>query len=91
MALTNYERVGKTLAFVKDGLAPFVEREMKSEYGDTWFTVLSSNLNPVQTATLGTAVNLTWDIALILRCMEEHWRGVLKKRSVRRSGASFLN
>ena len=27
MAITNYERVGKAMALLKAGLAPFVERE----------------------------------------------------------------
>ena len=30
MAITNHERVGKALDLLKDGLAPFVEREFKS-------------------------------------------------------------
>jgi hypothetical protein len=30
MAITNHERVGKALELLKTGLAPFVEREIKS-------------------------------------------------------------
>ena len=30
MAITNHERVGKALDLLKAGLAPFVERELKS-------------------------------------------------------------
>jgi putative DNA methylase len=30
MAITNYERVGKALELPRDGLRPFVEREMAS-------------------------------------------------------------
>jgi hypothetical protein len=33
MAITNYERVGKALELLKAGLAPFVERELRSTYG----------------------------------------------------------
>jgi len=32
MAITNHERVGKALEFLKSGLGPFVEREMMSIY-----------------------------------------------------------
>ena len=32
MAITNHERVGKTMELLKTGLAPFVEREFKSDY-----------------------------------------------------------
>jgi hypothetical protein len=30
MAITNHERVGKSLTLLKDGLGPFVERELKA-------------------------------------------------------------
>ena len=32
MAITNHERVGKALDLLKDGLRPFLEREMKAQY-----------------------------------------------------------
>ena len=31
MAITNHERVGKAMEFLKRGLQPFVEREMKAQ------------------------------------------------------------
>ena len=33
MAITNHERVGKALDLLKDGVTPFLERELKSEEG----------------------------------------------------------
>jgi predicted AAA+ superfamily ATPase len=36
MAITNQERVGRALELVRDGLRPFVEREMKAAFGDNW-------------------------------------------------------
>ncbi len=36
MAITNQERVGKAMDLLRDGLAPFVEREFKSQHGDGW-------------------------------------------------------
>jgi hypothetical protein len=36
MAITNHERVGKSLTLLKAGLGPFVERELKAKYGDGW-------------------------------------------------------
>ncbi len=32
MAMTNRDRVGKALELLRDGLAPFVRREMEREY-----------------------------------------------------------
>jgi hypothetical protein len=37
MALSNHERVGKALDCLKDGLQPFVEREMKAQHAQLWF------------------------------------------------------
>ena len=34
MAITNHERVGKAMDLLKQGLAPFVEREFKNSYKD---------------------------------------------------------
>ena len=34
MAITNHERVGKTMELLKTGLGPYVEREFKSIYKD---------------------------------------------------------
>src|SRR5258705_178735 len=34
MAATNHERVGRSLDLLRDGLAPFVEREFASVYGN---------------------------------------------------------
>ena len=36
MAVTNHERVGRALALLTDGLAPFVARECKAKYGNHW-------------------------------------------------------
>lgn len=36
MAITNHERVGKALELLKAGLAPFVEREMRTRLGKDW-------------------------------------------------------
>jgi predicted AAA+ superfamily ATPase len=40
MAITNRERIGKGLDLLASGLRPFVERELKSQLGDNWRTVL---------------------------------------------------
>jgi hypothetical protein len=34
MAISNHERVGKAMDLLKQGLAPFIERELKSVYKD---------------------------------------------------------
>jgi hypothetical protein len=37
MAISNYDRVSKALEILKDGLQPFVEREMKLKHEQRWF------------------------------------------------------
>lgn len=36
MALSNHERIGKALALLGDGLAPFVARECEGKFGPNW-------------------------------------------------------
>jgi predicted AAA+ superfamily ATPase len=36
MAITNYDRVGKALELLRQGLKPFVEREMEAALGQDW-------------------------------------------------------
>ena len=36
MALSNHERVGKAMVLLGEGLAPFVARECKVEFGEDW-------------------------------------------------------
>ncbi len=36
MSMSNRERVGKALDLLRDGLAPFVKREMEAVYGASW-------------------------------------------------------
>ncbi|HRJ33729.1 MAG TPA: Swt1 family HEPN domain-containing protein [Fimbriimonadaceae bacterium] len=77
MAISNHERVGKTLEFLAMGLKPFVERELTSELGQYWVTK----------ATEGWKNELDWaddntphlDIAALLRLMWDNWNGVFGK------------
>ena len=40
MALSNYERVGKAVQLLAEGLAPFVARECRAEFGDDWIVAV---------------------------------------------------
>ena len=77
MAISNYERVSKTLELLATGLKPFVERELTSELGQYWVTK----------ATEGWKNELDWaddntphlDIAALLRLMWDNWNSVFGK------------
>ncbi len=60
MAVTNHERVGKALDLLKEGLRPFVEREMKAQHAQLWFE--QANL-------FGTETEPRWDVASLLMTM----------------------
>ena len=78
MAITNYERVGKAMELLRDGLLPFVEREMVAAQGKYWVSV----------ATRDWRHDLTWpedqelpnfDVAAILLLLWENWNAVFSK------------
>ena len=78
MAITNYDRVGKGLELLRDGLRPFVERELRAQYGKYWITTATSTWREELTFRDGDdSPNL--DAALILRLMWEQWNDVFRK------------
>ncbi len=77
MAITNYERVGKALELLKDGLRPFVARELEARHGKYWIT----------SVTAAWPNELTWregdelpqmDAAVLLRMMWDQWNVVFR-------------
>ena len=44
-------------------MAPFLERELKSEYQQRWFDEVKTTLSPQQLTFAGTEKNPKWDIA----------------------------
>jgi len=75
MAITNPERVGKALELLKDGLRPFVERELEARYGKYWITEVTSNWrNDVE----WDGDQPRMDVYLVLRLMWEQWNDVFR-------------
>ncbi|HNR12411.1 MAG TPA: Swt1 family HEPN domain-containing protein, partial [Thermodesulfobacteriota bacterium] len=79
MAITNHERVGKALSLLKEGLRPFVERELKSQYQQSWFDELKASLPPQQLSFAGTEAEPFGDIAVVLAALWNQWNSVFKK------------
>ncbi len=78
MATTNYERVGKALELLKDGLAPFVEREFRAQHGKYWITQVTANW-PADVSWTGNGERPHLDCAALLRLMWEQWNDVFRK------------
>jgi len=87
VALSNYERVGKAVALLGEGLAPFVARECRAQFGDNWTT-------DVQRAnTRGTGrprtVNPT-DAQFLLKVMWDEWNTIFAKK-LSRNDRSYVS
>jgi predicted AAA+ superfamily ATPase len=77
MAITNYDRVGKALELLRDGLRPFVERELRAQYGKYWITAATSSWRDDIAFRDGDTPNL--DASPLLRLMWEQWNDVFRK------------
>src|ERR1035437_1042312 len=79
MAITNHERVGKALDLLKDGLQPFVEREMKAQHAQLWLEQVQSSVADTQTHLFSAKGEPQWDAASLLSVMWNQWNLVFKK------------
>lgn len=79
MAITNHERVGKMLDLLRDGLQPFIERELKAQYQQLWLEEVRATLSNQQLTFAGTEDKPHWDIAAILAVMWNQWNEVFRK------------
>jgi hypothetical protein len=77
MAITNHERVGKAMDLLKDGLVPFVERELKAHLGTDWMTKIKDILNDTRVA--GGKRDFLQDVAVLLVIMDRTWGDVFRQ------------
>ena len=77
MAITNHERVGKSLELLKTGLGPFVERELKAKFGDGWAFEVKDILSDTRIGT-GKSESIN-DVAALLVVMDRKWADVFRQ------------
>ncbi|MDX2181398.1 MAG: Swt1 family HEPN domain-containing protein [Bryobacteraceae bacterium] len=77
MAVTNYERVGKAMEVLKQGLGPFVEREFKNTFKDK--AALEAARYIGDDRILGKKAISEWDAAGLLKLMWEGWNDVFRR------------
>ena len=77
MAVTNYERVGKALELLRDGLRPFVARELAARHGKYWITAVTASWPSELNWREGDA-EPQMDAAVLLRMMWDQWNAVFK-------------
>ena len=78
MAITNSERVGKALEVLKDGLRPYVERELKATYKARWIETAKPSFPDWQQAGKD-GKGLNWDTQALLQVMCELWNDCFKR------------
>src|SRR5712691_4886362 len=77
MALTNHERVGKALELLKNGLVPFVERELTARHGNDWAFQVREMLDDTRLGDgKGDALQ---DVAVLLVVMDRSWGNVFRR------------
>ncbi len=74
MAITNQERVGKAMELLKQGLAPFVEREFKSAYGALAQSEVQRILGDDRLYSRKTIAQL--DVAALLKVVWDSWNNL---------------
>lgn len=79
MAVTNQERVGKALELLKDGLAPFVERELKSQDSQGWLGIVRQSVAETQVKLFKDDAPPRWDAASLLAVLWNQWNTVFRK------------
>jgi hypothetical protein len=79
MAITNKERIGRALDLLRDGLYPFVEREMLSIHNKYWEKQASSHLCEDRNLKRSIAQRLQEDVADLLNVIYGEWRTVFAK------------
>jgi hypothetical protein len=87
MAISNHERIGKALNLLKDGLRPFVEREMQAFYRTNWVEMVKETFRDSR---LGGDDNPMGDAAALLVLMDRHWGNVFRA-TLGRAERSLIN
>lgn len=78
MAISNHERVGKMLELLKEGLRPFVEREMKAQHAQLWLDHVRSAVSETQAKLFRSEEDARWDAAAVLAVMWNQWNLVFR-------------
>lgn len=76
MAITNYERVTRALELLRAGLAPFVEREFQSAFGQGAQSRLLQYLGPDQINSRKAPSE--WDASALLKVMWDAWNDLFR-------------
>jgi len=78
MALSNYDRVGKTMEILKKGLAPFVEREVYARLSAKDAEEMIADFADADRKLAGKSID-RWDVAALLNFMWIKWNEIYSR------------
>jgi CMP-N-acetylneuraminic acid synthetase len=78
MAISNHERIGKSLTLLGQGLYPYVEQHMRAIYGNAWLTQAKSCLSQDSTLKRTIEETLREDVSALLTVITRRWEKVFK-------------
>jgi len=76
---TNYDRVTKTMELLRDGLKPFVAREMKASSGNDWIKKAAERHRFSEDVVRTFKDDEMGDVKIILELMWNFWQEVFRK------------
>ncbi|HOD81284.1 MAG TPA: Swt1 family HEPN domain-containing protein [Phycisphaerae bacterium] len=76
MSMTNHDRVGKAMELLKDGLAPFVDREFKNKYQDKAAVEAARYMNDDRLNAKKPVSK--WDVAALIKLMWDAWNDIFR-------------
>ncbi len=77
MAISNRERVTRCLELLREGLLPFVQRELDENLGSSWFEVVSAGVHHGLSKNKDGTIH--WDTHALLKAMADHWQRAFKQ------------
>jgi len=77
MATTNRDRIGKGMDLLKEGLAPFVEQELKAVHADQWQKQVEDTFTN-DSNLKNKDGSFAWDVARLLSVMWNLWDSVFR-------------
>ena len=76
MAISNKDRISRTLDLLRDGLVPFVERELKAKLGSSWLKAVNDSLR--ENLRQRADGSVAWDTQGLFTVMEKWWGDVFR-------------
>ena len=78
MGVSNKERIGKALDYLRQGLYPYIEQKMQVEYKTTWMTRATSHLQDHQKSKQQVDNIIREDVSAMLTVVSREWNKAFK-------------